>query len=302
MQDTSDNHFATSFSQQYTWFLTQVESDTNQFHHPNGWRIHGELDTQALERSLNTLVDRHMTLRTTFHVENGLPVQRVHNQFSIELRPIDLGGDPSQAGHHLEDEAQRPFDLLNGPLIRAALIKLDEGEHIFLLTLHHIISDGWSMDVLIHELSVLYRAFSTGQPSPLSDLPIQYVDFAVWQRQWLNGEVLQAQLDYWKRTLDGAPPLLELPVDHPRPAVLTHHGASVAFDLGAELSAQLRQLSQRTQATLFMTMAAAFNVLLQRYSRQDDICIGYPVANRNRTELESLIGFFVNTLVLRTQL
>jgi amino acid adenylation domain-containing protein len=199
-------------------------------------------------------------------------------------------------------DALRPFDLVSGPLIRAALLKLGAEEHIFLLSMHHIVSDGWSVSVLMRELGALYGAFSTGQPSPLIELSIQYADFALWQREVFQGEVFKEQLSYWKRYLEGIPPALDLPTDRPYPAELTHHGASVDFEFSLELSANLRKLSQHSQVTLFMTMAAVFSVLLWRYSHQDDICIGYPVANRNRAEIEGSIGFFVNTLVLRTRL
>ncbi len=297
--------FRTSFAQQRLWFLDQYEPGTGLYNIPAAWRLQGELDRDAVEQSLNEIIRRHETLRTTFAAGNELPVQIIveHLHLSLSLTDLSAQADAAaQAECLIQEEAKRPFDLAQGPLIRAGLIKVAEREHIFLLTLHHIISDGWSMGVLMRELSALYRAFSAGQPSPLSDLPIQYADFAVWQRDWLQGDVLQEQLAYWKRALGGAPPVLELPTDRPRPAALAHHGASVGFDLGIGLSAKLRKFSQRSQVTLFMTVAAVFNVLLHRYSRQDDICIGYPVANRNRAEIEGLIGFFVNTLVLRTRL
>jgi len=297
--------FPSSFGQQRLWFIDQYEPGTDLYNIPAAWRVQGKLDRDALEQSLKEIVRRHEVLRTTFASEGEEPMQIVAEYLDLNLEFVDLSAyaDAEERVQRLVlEEAQRPFDLGTGPLIRVGLIKLDEGEHIFLLTLHHIISDGWSMGVLIRELSALYRAFSAGQPSPLSDLPIQYADFAVWQREGLQGEVLQEQLGFWKRTLEGAPPVLELPTDRPRPATLTHHGASVGFELSAELSTQLRKLSQRSQVTLFMTMAAVFNVLLHRYSHQTDICIGYPVANRNREEIEGLIGFFVNTLVLRTRL
>ncbi len=298
------NRFRTSFAQQRLWFLDQYEPGTGLYNIPAAWRVCGELDREALEQSLNEIIRRHEVLRTTFAGEGEEPVQVVAECLHLSLEIRDLSGEANAeqyAQQLVQEEAQRPFDLSEGPLICSGLLKVAERDHIFLLTLHHVISDGWSMGVLMQELSTLYRTFGTHQPSPLIELPIQYADYAVWQREWLQGDVLQEQLSYWTRVLEGAPPVLELPTDRPRPAVLTHHGASVEFDLGTELSVQLRKLSQQTQTTLFMALAAVFNVLLHRYSRQDDICIGYPVANRNRTETEGLIGFFVNTLVLRTK-
>ncbi|MFN7611321.1 MAG: amino acid adenylation domain-containing protein, partial [bacterium] len=296
---------ATSHAQQRLWFLDQYEPGTGLYNIPAAWRVLGELDRDALEQSVNEVVRRHEVLRTCFAAADEVPVQVIAEALLLRLELIDLSqqADAEQQAQGLvQQEAERPFDLARGPLIRAGLIRLAAREHIFLLTLHHIIADGWSIGVLVRELCALYRAFSQGQASPLTELPIQYADFAVWQRNWLQGEVLDAQLGYWRSRLDGAPPVLELPTDRPRPATLTHHGAMVPFDLGAELSARLRKLSQQSRTTLFMTVAAVFNVLLHRYSHQDDICIGYPVANRTRTEIEGLIGFFVNTLVLRTQL
>ncbi|WP_414574316.1 condensation domain-containing protein, partial [Nostoc sp. CCY 9925] len=200
------------------------------------------------------------------------------------------------------EEAQRPFDLSQGPLLRATLLRLDEKENVLLLTMHHIVSDGWSTGVLVREIAVLYEAFSAGKLSPLPELPIQYTDFAYWQRQWLQGEVLETQLAYWKQQLAGAPQVLELPTDYNRPAVQTFQGASEPLVLPKALSEGLKTLSQQEGVTLFMTLLAAFKVLLHRYTKQDDIMVGTPIANRNRTETEGLIGFFVNTLVIRTEL
>ena len=197
---------------------------------------------------------------------------------------------------------QRPFDLTRGPLLRCLLVRLDEPAHILLLTLHHIISDGWSIGVLVRELTTLYRAFSTGQPSPLPELPIQYADYALWQRHWLSGDTLAKQLAYWQQQFSGELPTLDLPGDRPRPPVQTFHGATHTFTVPARAHPQLLALSHEAGATLFMTLLAAFQTLLYRYTGQTDLIIGTPIANRTRLEIEGLIGFFVNTLALRVDL
>jgi Non-ribosomal peptide synthetase modules and related proteins len=220
----------------------------------------------------------------------------------VELQGLSAGAQEAELKRLAAEEAGRPFDLARGPLLRVCLLRLGEEAHGVLLTLHHIVSDGWSMGVFIRELSALYQAFSTGVPSPLAELPIQYVDFAQWQRQWLSGEVLEGQLKYWREQLAGAPALLELPTDRPRPAVQSFRGASEPLALDAELTHALKALSQRAGVTLFMTLLGAFMALLARYSGQEDIVVGSPIANRNRSETEALIGFFVNTLVLRVDL
>lgn len=202
----------------------------------------------------------------------------------------------------LAEEARRPFDLSQDLMLRAGLLRLDEREHVFFLKFHHIAADGWSLGIFFHELTALYAAFSSGQPSPLADLSIQYADFAAWQRKWLQGDVLGEQLAYWKRQLEGAPPLLELPTDHPRPAVQTYRGAQECLVLDEGLSEALGQLGRQEGATPFMTLLAAFQTLLYRYSGQEDLVVGSPIAGRNRVETEELIGFFVNTLALRTDL
>jgi acyl carrier protein len=294
-----------SHAQQRLWFLDQYEPGTGLYNIPMAWRVRGGLNVAALARSLDEVIHRHEVLRTTFAFEGDVPVQVIAQALPLNLQVLDLtdrADAHDEASRLAQEEAERPFELARGPLIRAAVIKLGSLEHLLLITVHHVIFDGWSMGVLARELSALYQAFARGQPSPLPRLEIQYADFAMWQREWLQGEVLQRQLDHWRHRLEGAPPALELPTDRPRPVVPSHQGAAVAFELGPELSERLRRLSRDTGTTLFMTLAAAFNVLLGRYSRQEDISIGYPVANRNRTETEGLIGFFVNTLVLRTKL
>ncbi|MGH8773154.1 MAG: condensation domain-containing protein, partial [Burkholderiales bacterium] len=249
----------------------------------------------------------HEVLRTSFPTVEGVAVQRIAPVVEVGLPVVELQGlgeeeREAEVRRLAAEEAQRPFDLARGPLLRVCLLKLGEEDHGLLVTLHHIVTDGWSMGVFIHELSALYQAFATGRPSPLAALPIQYADFAAWQREWLQGEVLEGQLGYWQQQLTGAPGLLELPTDRPRPAVQSFRGASVAFGLEAELTHGLKALSQRAGVTLFMTLLGAFMALLARYSRQEDIVVGSPIANRTHSQTEGLIGFFVNTLVLRVDL
>ncbi|MBW4632889.1 MAG: amino acid adenylation domain-containing protein [Iphinoe sp. HA4291-MV1] len=296
-----------SFAQTRLWFLDQLEGKTATYNIPDPLRLIGSLNVAALEMAIQEIVRRHEILRTTFKMVNGSPVQVIAPSLTVALPMIDLQHLPQEeqstkVGQLASEEAQRPFDLSNGPLLRVTLLRLEEQSHVLLLVMHHIVSDGWSMGVLIHELSALYEAFCAGEPSPLPELPIQYADFAAWQREWLSGEVLQTQLDYWKQQLAGAPPLLELPTDRPRPAVQTFQGGIEEFQLSWELTLKLKTLSQQSGVTLFMTLLAAFTTLLSRYSGQEDIVVGSAIANRNHSEIESLIGFFVNTLVLRTQL
>ncbi len=296
-----------SFAQQRLWFLDQLEPGSPLYNIPEAVRLTGLLDVAALERSLNEIVRRHESLRTFFVTADGQPAQIILPALTLKLPVVDLSGAPesereAEAFRLATEEAQCPFDLAHGPLLRARLLRLDEQDCIFLLTMHHIISDGWSTGVLIREVAELYVAFSAGQPSPLPDLPIQYADFASWQREWLRGDVLESQLSYWKQQLSGSPPLLELPADRPRPAVQTLAGAHQTFTLPKNLSQALKDLSQREGTTLFMTLLAAFQALLSRYTGQEDICVGTPIANRNRAEVEPLIGFFVNTLALRSDL
>ncbi len=294
-----------SFSQQRLWFLDQYEPNSSVYNVPSAQRLRGPLDIGALEHSLGEIVGRHEALRTTFSVVEGEPVQVIAPAASISLPVSDLShfanSEREEEARRLATaEARRPFDLSQGPLFRATLIRLDEDDHLLLLTMHHIVSDGWSMGVLHRELSVLYQAFSQGQPSPLADLPIQYADYAVWQREWLKKDELDRQLSYWKKQLEGVPAVLNLPTDRPRPAVQSHRGARQSITLSKELSEKLKGLSRTQGVTLFMTLLAAFQTLLYRYTGQEDIVVGSPIANRTRTEIEGLIGFFVNTLVLRS--
>ena len=238
---------------------------------------------------------------------DGQPVQVIAPPQPFDIHLVDLSALPetqreAESLKLATAEAQLPFDLTRGPLLRATLVRLGEVEHILLVTMHHIVSDGWSMGVLVHEFATLYTAFSNGRPSPLEELPMQYADYAQWQREWLSGEVLAEQLSYWKRQLAGAPPVLELPTDRPRPAVQSFKGATEPLSISADVSESLKTLSRSEGVTMYMLLLAAWQVLLSRYTGTDDIIVGSPVAGRNRAEVEQLIGFFVNTLVLRTDL
>ncbi|MDZ7401244.1 MAG: amino acid adenylation domain-containing protein [candidate division KSB1 bacterium] len=302
-----DQDLPLSFAQLRLWFLDQLAPGQALYTIPTALRLRGKLNIRALEQSINELIRRHEVLRTTFGSRDGQPFQVIAPTLfllpqKVDLTNLDAEQQEFQAQQLIKAEAQRPFDLARGPLLRVLLIKCSEQDHIIVLTLHHIISDGWSVAVIIQEIAALYQAFSAGQPSPLPRLPLQYADFAHWQRQWLQGTVLDRQLEYWREKLQGAPPLLQLPTDRPRPPVQTFHGATLDRQLPKELVAGLKKLSQQGEATLFMTLLAAFQTLLYRLSGQTDICVGTPIANRNRTETEGLIGFFVNTLVLRCDL
>jgi len=299
--------FPLSYAQQRLWFLEQMRPGLPVFNITPVVRLEGQLDVPALERTLSEIVHRHEALRTTFTLEEGRPVQRVQAAEKISLPVIDLRGlaEEERAGEAKRlaaEEAQRPFDLERGPLLRITLIRLAEEEHIVVLVLHHIISDGWSMGVLIKELAVLYEAFLEGRESPLPKLPIQYADYSVWQREWLQGDVLKEQLNFWGQQLAGAPALLELPTDRPRPAVQNLRGATLPILFSKSLSAAIKSLSREEGATLFMVLLAAFQILLSRYTGQKDIVVGTPIANRTRLEVKDLIGFFVNTLALRTRI
>jgi amino acid adenylation domain-containing protein/non-ribosomal peptide synthase protein (TIGR01720 family) len=297
----------TSFSQQRLWFFSQLEPGNPFYNMPAAVLLKGSLNVETLKRSFQETVRRHEALRTTFCTVDGKPVQVIHPTLNFALPVTDLRELPpakreAEVQKLTAEAALQHFNLAKGPLLRANLLHLDSEEYILLLTLHHIVFDGWSIGVLLRELAALYEAFSTGKPSPLSELPIQYADFAVWQREWLGGDRARIDLAYWKQQLEGAPPLLELPTDRPRPSVQTYRGAKHSFLLSKALTEALNSLSRKENVTLFMTLLAAFKTLLYRYTGQADIVVGAPIANRNRAELEELIGFFVNTLVLRTDL
>jgi len=296
-----------SFAQQRLWFLDQFEPESAAYNIPAAVRLSGALDVAALERSFDEIIRRHESLRTSFAVVDGEARQQIAPSLRMKLPVADLRQTPEDEREAVVErmaasEARRPFDLSTVPLLRASLLQLGEREHVLLLTMHHIVSDGWSMAVLIREVATLYEAFTHNSPSPLPELPVQYADFAHWQRRWLQGEVLEAQLAYWKRQLADMPAALELPADHPRPPVQSYRGATHHFVLPADLSDALQALCRSEGVTPFMLLLAAFQTLLQRYTGQEDIAVGAPIANRNRAETESLIGFFVNTLVMRADL
>jgi amino acid adenylation domain-containing protein len=296
--------FPTSYAQQRLWFLDQLVPGSAFYNIPAAVSLPFEINVVALEKSLNEIVRRHESLRTTFAMERGLPVQIVWPHLEVSVPVVELRNLPEAEGEATilrlaMEEARLPFNLVSGPLIRTRLLHLGPADYVFLLTIHHIVADAWSMNVFFQELTALYPALATGRPSPLPELPVQYADFAVWQREWLQGDVLEKQLKYWRQRLADLP-MLQVPTDRPRPAEQTYHGSRYSLELPADLTAAARSLSQREGTTLFMTLLAAFKALLVRYTRQEDIAIGSPIANRNRSEIEPLIGFFVNMLVLRT--
>jgi amino acid adenylation domain-containing protein len=294
-----------SWAQERLWFLNQLEGDSATYNMPAAVKIAGDLDINALQQALSEIVHRHEILRTSIQTVNGTPIQVIHPQVTTSINVVDLQQllapeRETLLEQQIQLEASIPFNLENAPLIRCSLLQISAREYVLLLTMHHIVSDGWSMGIFISELSSLYAAFCAGDPSPLPALPLQYADFAVWQKRWLSGVVLETQLNYWRSQLQGSPELLQLPTDRPRPVVQTYHGRTQSFELNQDLTQKLQSLSAESGTTLFMTMLAAFVTLLYRYSGQSDILVGTPIANRNRNEIESLIGFFVNTLVLRT--
>jgi amino acid adenylation domain-containing protein len=296
-----------SFAQQRLWFLDRLEPGNPAYNISLAVNLKGQLDITLLEQSLNQIIRRHETLRTIFTTVNGQPIQIIALSLKLSLSVIDYQKNIESQGdvavkQFLTQESQRPFNLTQGPLLRAKLLRLAQQEHILLLEMHHIISDGWSTEVFLQEIGFLYKAFLTRSSSPLSEISIQYKDFAHWQRQWLQGEILQSQLSYWKQQLEGIPAALKLPTDRPRPAVQTSHGAQQSIELSATVIQQLKAIARQKGVTVFMLLLAAFQTFLYRYTAQDDIAVGTPVANRNRDEIKGLIGFFVNTLVLRTDM
>jgi hypothetical protein len=295
-----------SFAQERLWFLDQVMPGGSLYNVPAGLRLKGRLDVPALEQTFQELLRRHEVLRTRFETQEGRPVQVIAPVSRLLVPMVDLSGltrpeAEEEVQRSSSAEARRAFDLSRGPLLRVCLWRLDDEEFAALLTMHHIVSDGWSMGVLVRELATLYAAFGAGKPSPLEEPPLQYADFAHWQRQWLSGEILDEQQGYWRDRLARLP-VLELPADRPRPETPSFRGASETFELTKSLSGEIRALSQQAGVTLFMTLMAAFQTLLGYYSGQDDVVVGTDVANRNRAETEGLIGFFVNQLVLRADL
>ena len=301
-----DGEIPLSFAQQRFWFLWQFAPDSPFYNFPASLHLSGDLDLSTLQWSLDQLVARHEILRTTFPATGGKPHQAIGPPAPVEIAETDLRGLPEadrgpEARRLAASEAELAFDLSRGPMLRARLLRLDDREHILVLTLHHITSDGWSMGVLIREMAELYTSHLSGRKPELPELPVQYADFAAWQRDRLQGDLLEKQLAYWHRQLAGLT-LLELPTDRVRPPMQTHQGATETLDLSTELSSRLRNLASRRGATLFMTMLAAFNTLLHRYTRQDDIVLGSLTAGRNRAEFEGLIGPFFNLLAFRTDI
>jgi aspartate racemase len=296
-----------SFGQMRLWLLDQFEPGGVTYSIPSLFRLRGDFNLAVFEQSLNEIARRHEVLRAYFVSADGRPVQKIAPPEAFKIPVVDLqtlaeSARQSEVARLALLDATQPFDLGQAPLMRATLLKLTTEEQVLLFNVHHIAFDGWSVGVFVRELSILYRAFLNGEPSPLPELPIQYVDFATWQQQWMQGEVLQAQLSYWKTRLSGSLPVLELPSDRPRPAVQTYKGRDFAFTLSKRLTNSLKILSQREDVTLFVTLLAALKILLMRYTGQEDILVGTPIANRNRPEIEELVGFFVNTLVMRTDL
>ena len=303
-----DGRLPLSFAQQRLWFLEQMEGTSAVYNLPLAVSLSGELDLAALSRSFTHLIGRHESLRTVFRLSDGQPLQLILPAAQCPLPLLDLSALPPHVRQQevtrlAQQQARRPFDLSTGPLLRLLLLRLAEDEHVLLLTMHHIISDGWSMGVLVREVMALYEAElgGTSASAELAPLPIQYADYAHWQREWLTGERLGEQLSYWREQLAGAPQLLDLPTDHPRPAVQSYRGATHSFVLDEELSRKLKALSRREGVTLFMVLLGAYGVLLSRYSGTEEVVVGTPVAGRTRMETEGLIGFFVNTLALRVK-
>ncbi|BCL39535.1 non-ribosomal peptide synthetase [Nostoc sp. MS1] len=294
-----------SFAQARLWFLYKLEGATATYNMTGALALKGSLNVDALKQAIGEILQRHEVLRTCFREVDGVPIQVIdpHPQWDLPIIDLQQFSEPeTEARRLVHIEGQTPFDLSQSPVLRVTLLRLQPQKHILIINIHHIAADGWSIGIFTRELSMLYADFCMGEPSPLPELPIQYADFAVWQKQWLTGDVLARQINYWKQQLAGAPPLLELPTDRPRPPVQTFKAGVELFKINQNLISQLRKRSQESGSTLFMTLLAGFLVLMSRYSRQTDLVIGPPIANRNRKEIEGLIGFFVNTLALRFDL
>ncbi|KRB71157.1 condensation domain-containing protein, partial [Noviherbaspirillum sp. Root189] len=297
---------ALSFSQQRLWLLAQMGEADLTLHMPAGLRLKGRLDMRALQRALDRLVDRHEVLRTTFDLADGVPMQHIGDAglgFALQEQDLSDRNDAhAELQHLVVDEASTRFDLRAGPLARGRLIRMGAEEHVLLITMHHIVADAWSLEVLVRELGILYRAFTRDREDPLVPLAVQYADYAAWQRRGLAGDAMAIQTEYWQRTLAGAPARIELPCDFPRPALMDPRGGMADLNLDAGLVGELKAFSQRNGATLFVTLLAAWAVVLGRLSGQQELVVGTPVANRSRVELEPLIGFFLNNLALRVDL
>src|SRR6185437_7690346 len=299
-----------SYGQQRLWFLEQLEPAASAYNLSSGIRLEGDLNIEVLERSLNEVVERHESLRTRFELnQQGEPQQVVGKpeELRIKLKIHEVAGrtaeeKQAEVKRLTQEEERRPFDLKQGPLMRVQLLRVSSQQHVALFTLHHIVSDGWSQGVLVEEIGRLYTAHMQGGQSVLKPLPIQYGDYAAWQRGWLQGEVLEQQLEYWRKQLEGMTGILELPTDYPRPAVQSYEGAHYLVSFGENLSRRLQEFARQGNVTLYMLLLASLDLLLWRYSGDEDIAIGSPIANRTHKETEKLIGFFVNTLVLRNRI
>ena len=296
-----------SFAQQRLWFLDQLEPDSPFYNLPDTVRLSGPLDIALLDQCVNEIVRRHETLRTAFQTVDGKPLQRVIPDLTIPLPIIDLQLLPeeardAEASRWIDLSTQQPFDLAHPPLLRAWVLRIGALDHVIALTMHHIVGDHWSSNIFFQEMTLLYDSWSAGRASPLPALPVQYADFASWQRNWLQGETLKTHLDYWKERLAGLPPLLELPTDRPRPPVQSYSGDYRPFAFSAPLTRAIESVCREEGVTLFMLLLASFQALLHRYTGEGSVAVGSPIANRNRSETEGLIGFFVNTLVLRSSL
>jgi hypothetical protein len=298
------NDIPLSFAQTRLWFIDQLEPGSSAYNIPTAVRFSGRIDLAALRRSFQEIIRRHESLRTTFATNDGEPSQVIEPESNFVLPVVDLRGAPepereAEARRLANEEVETPFDLAGGPLLRARLLLLEEAAGVLLLTMHHIVSDGWSVGVFYHELRLLYQAYSTGAAPALPEPVIQYADYSAWQRGWLQGELLEAQLSYWKRRLAGAPEALEMRTDHPRPPVQSSRGSFKVFALSRSLSGALRELSRIEKTTLFMTLLAAFQTLLRHYTNSEDLPVATNVSNRSRPETQGVIGFFVNQLVMR---
>ena len=291
-----------SFAQERQWVLWQLDPDSAAYNIPTALRLKGKLDVVALEQSFNALIARHQTLRTTFAHGEDRPLQIIHLDMPMQIQQSSVSGlDDAGIKAFIQVQAYQPFDLQQGPLLRVALLQLGQDDHVLVLTQHHIVSDDWSMQVMVDELVALYSDYQQGQPNVLPELTIQYADYAIWQRHWMEAGESERQLAYWQAQLGGEQPVLELPTDHPRPAVQSYRGANIAVTVPASLEHNLKQLAQQHNVTLFMLLLASFQALLHKYTRQPDVRVGVPVANRNRVETERLLGFFVNTQVLKAR-
>ena len=297
-----------SYAQQRMWFLNQWEPDNPLYNITAAVRINGDLNINAFTSSIEEVVHRHEVLRAYFVPgDDGYPVQKIHQGHKLALTTIDIQDLPpgeidQELTRLIQKEALKPFDLTVYPLIRGSIIQVGNTERIVLLTIHHIVADGWSVGVFIQEVASLYEASVTDRPSPLPEIDVQYADFAAWQKEWMHGEVLELQLAYWLDRFQEIPPPLELPTDRPRPAVQTFEGAVEIIRIPKDVVEGVRDIGKRENASLFMTLLTAFYIILHRYSGQDEICIGSPISNRGRIEIERLIGLFVNTLALKADL